>query len=89
MRRGETSSALVKYLSNRAFHSRDCGVAEVPSGRAGDGDGESSLKGTKGMATPRSVASLIFIRKISREDGGRRRRQSPIAVLLPSLRRLV
>lgn len=56
-RRGETWSALVKYLSNRAFHSRVTGVA-----------GKESSKGTKGMATPRS-ASLIFIRKISRGDG--------------------
>lgn len=42
-RRGETLSALVKYLSNRAFHSRGCGVVRVSSGkrrrRGNDGEG--------------------------------------------------
>lgn len=63
-------SALVKYLSNRAFHSRDWrrGRGCAAFGRTGGGWNRRRRE-RKGLATPRSVASLIFIRKISRGDG--------------------
>lgn len=78
--RGETSSALVKYLSNRAFHSREW-RRETAIG------GGSSSKGTRRPATPRSAASPLSLSvRYSREGGrGRRPQRGPIAVLLPPL----
>lgn len=79
--RGETSSALVKYLSNRAFHSREW--------RRETAVGGSSSKGTRRPATPRSAASPLSLSvRYSREGGrGRRPQRGPIAVLLPPLGR--
>lgn len=71
----ETSSALVKYLSNRAFHSREwCVVVVVVVivGRPGivvegsDGRGTAVVAAAAVAATSR--ASLIFIREISRGE---------------------
>jgi len=56
--RGETLSALVKYLSNRAFHSREWRrETAIVEGNETAGD------------TSERRIPLIFIRKISREGG--------------------
>lgn len=72
---GETSSALVKYLSNRAFHSREWRrETAIPGG--GGREREDRRRREREMAgrdTSRSAAhlTLILIREISREEAAR------------------
>lgn len=70
--RGETSSALVKYLSNRVFHSREWRRETAIGGIIVEGNAtrrRRHLGAPRRIPFPFSCSFSIFIRKISREGG--------------------